>query len=205
MTVFNLTTIQCLPGGTAPALSGLERMLLQARTPSLLGCWISEIGTLNEIVVLRRYEGNESLESEIFDARRFGANPEIGPGLLSVTNEKFASFPGIAPITQGKLGKFYEIRTYHLKSASESLGKTVEAWKSAVRDRAALSPLAIVMQGIDGAKRIVHIWPFRTLDERQAVRAEAFQKNLWPPRGTLQWMEGAKSSIYVPAPFSPLQ
>ena len=121
-----------------------------------------------------------------------------------MTQDGFETFPGIPFHTSGKLGRFYEVRTYRLTDAPEALPETIAAWQDAVPARTPLSPLAMVMSAAKGAKRIVHIWPFTSLDERQAVRATSFQTGVWPPKGTLQWIKEAETALYVPAPFSPL-
>lgn len=200
--IFCLTTIQCVPGGAAAVVEQVEKST-SAQTSVLVGCWVSEIGKLNEVVVLRRFPPGQTAEPELLSLDGRHA-PEGNAPVLFVDHGLFRAFPGIEVLEEGNFGKFYEIRTYCLKPAIEALGETVAAWQAAIPERVALSPLAVVMHALTGPKRIVHIWPFKTLDERQAVRAEAFKKGWWPPRGTLQWMESAASSVYLPVPYSPL-
>jgi hypothetical protein len=204
-TFFSLTTLQCVPGGTAAVLAGIENLLTRSRSPSLLGCWISEIGLLNEIVLLRGFESLQSMNADPLGRAELRQFPDAADGLVSVDQGIFRGFPGLPILDRGRLGRYYEIRTYQLRPAPDSLTETIAAWQAAVPERVTLSPLVVVMHALEGPGRIVHIWPFETLDQRQAVRAEAFEKSLWPPRGSLKWLESAKSSIYIPAPFSPLQ
>lgn len=205
MTFFNLTKIHTVPGGAATAVHGIEAFLSGDRAKSLVGCWVSEIGLLNEVVVLRKFQTLDALAAEPLGKTQIGLASDGGDFVRAVEQERLTAFPGIAPIEGGSLGKFYELRTYHLTAAPQAMPQTIAAWQAAIPDRVSLSPLAIVMQAISGSKRIVHIWPFHSLDHRQAVRAEAVRKGWWPPKGTLQWMESASTSIYVPAVFSPLQ
>ncbi|MBS79788.1 MULTISPECIES: NIPSNAP family protein [unclassified Variovorax] len=204
-TVLNLTTLQCIPGGVAAVLDGIHKSLSGPRAPALLGCWISEIGSLNEIVVLRSFPSAQALDEQPLGEAELAPQPDAIGSLVGLDQGLFASFPGLPVHAGGKLGGFYEIRTYALKDAPQALPQTIAAWQEAAPGRVTLSPLVAALKSLSGPPRIVHIWPFETLDQRQAVRADAFQKGLWPPRGSLQWLDGAKSSIYIPAPFSPLR
>jgi hypothetical protein len=52
---------------------------------------------------------------------------------------------------------------------------------------------------------MLHLWPYRDLVERARIRGEAVQRGLWPPKGGAEYLATMRSSIYLPAPFSPLQ
>lgn len=205
MTLFDLTGIRCIPGAVSAVLNDIEASVRASRDSALLGCWVSEIGMLNEIVVLRKFASAESKESDT------STGPALLPAISSadlivdMQRESFAAFSGIAPLEEGRFGKFYEIRTYYLRDVEDALKKTIAAWQTATPGRVALSPLVIAMHALSGPTRIVHIWPFESLDQRQSIRAEAVKKNFWPPKGTLQWIERAETSVYVPAGFSRLQ
>lgn len=203
--IFHLTTIECVPGGVAAVLGALEKALADRKVASLLGCWVSEVGLLNQIAVLRSFRSADAMEAGTLGGAELRFHADADSKVVAIQQDAYASFPGIDPIVKGKLGRFYEIRTYHLNEDPASLPESIAAWQAAVPDRVSLSPLVIVMNALAGPKRIVHIWPFTSLDQRQAVRADAFSKGLWPPSGSLQWMKRARTAIYVPAPFSPLQ
>ena len=73
-------------------------------------------------------------------------------------------------------------------------------------ERGKLSPLAIVMYALDGAPRFTHIWPFRDVNERSAIRAEAAKIGIWPPKGGPEWLTGdMRSTIALPTAISPLR
>lgn len=203
--IFHLATIECVPGGAAAVLGALEKALASQKAASLLGCWVSEVGLLNEIAVLRSFGSAEAIEAEALGSAELRFPADAAAKVVAIQQDVYASFPGIEPVVKGKLGRFYEIRTYDLNEDPDSLPESIASWQAAVPDRVSLSPLVIVMHALAGPKRIVHIWPFTSLDQRQAVRADAFGKGWWPPRGSLQWMKRAQTAIYVPAPFSPLQ
>ena len=69
-------------------------------------------------------------------------------------------------------------------------------------------PLARVtaMTSVTGTvTRFMHIWPYRSLDERMRLRAKAVDDGVWPPPGGPGYLASQQSDIYLPAPFSPLQ
>jgi hypothetical protein len=51
----------------------------------------------------------------------------------------------------------------------------------------------------------MHIWPYRSLDERQKLRAHAIASGVWPPPGGPDKFLTQQTDIYLPAPFSPLR
>ncbi|VTU28089.1 hypothetical protein H4CHR_02131 [Variovorax sp. PBS-H4] len=203
--IFHLATIECVPGSVAAVLGALEKALARRKAASLIGCWVAEVGLLNEIAVLRSFRSAEAMEAEPLGGAELRFPADAATKVVAVQQDAYASFPGIEPVVKGELGRFYEIRTYHLNEDPESLPASIASWQAAVPDRISLSPLVIVMHALAEPKRIVHIWPYTSLDQRQAVRADALAKGWWPPRGSLQWMKRAQTAIYVPAPFSPLQ
>jgi hypothetical protein len=78
-------------------------------------------------------------------------------------------------------------------------------WREALPHRVKVSPLLTAMYAVDAKMpRIMHIWPYSSLDARQALRQQAFDSGQWPPKGGLPHLKRFSSSIYLPAPFSPL-
>src|SRR5215470_14075132 len=95
----------------------------------------------------------------------------------------------------------FEIRTYLLKpgtapQAEQAFGERIEA-------RAKLSRIAGFWRTEVGTlNQIIHIWPYKDLNERDQIRAEAVKKGLWPPKSSEYILE-MESKILHPAPFSP--
>jgi hypothetical protein len=101
-------------------------------------------------------------------------------------------------------GGIYEMRVYGTKLAS--LQHTIDAWEKAVPERTKRSPLIGAMFTLDGAvPRFLNIWPYKSVDERSRIRAEAVKDGIWPPKGGPAHLTTMESTIYVPAPFSPLR
>jgi len=201
--LYCVTQIGVAPGKVNAALEVLARTATAAAGGRLRGCWYSEIGRLNRILVIHEHSDATSLQATLDTALRSG-NP-FGLAELAGTleAEPYAMFPGIEFLAPGKPGPMYEVRTYQLKRGG--LTATFEAWAKVLEARTRLSKLAAVMYGISGSvPRFMHIWPFESLDQRMAIRERAVKEGVWPPPGGLPHIESMQSEIYLPAAFSPL-
>ncbi|MGO4406280.1 NIPSNAP family protein [Bosea sp. RAF48] len=169
----------------------------------LHGCWASEIGTLNQIILLRGFTDEAELRRERERILASGNPFGCGEDIVTLAFDSYAPFPFLPPIKPGRYGSVYEIRTYMLKHGG--VPPTITAWEAAVPARVELSPLVIAMYALDGPARFTHIWPFASLDQRAAIRADAVAKGLWPPKGGPQWLTGEMySTIALPTAISPL-
>ncbi|MEY4752593.1 MAG: hypothetical protein RJA44_268 [Pseudomonadota bacterium] len=203
--LYELATLTLRLGTTAAAATAIEAY---SRDPEargrLLGCWYSDIGALNEVVVLRGFDNEAELSAErqrtLLAANPFGC----ADYLTRLELHSYAPFPWLAPVEPGRFGPIYEIRSYELKTGG--LQPTLDAWAKALPARHELSPCTVALYALDGAPRITHIWPAATLNERSQARADAVKQGIWPPVGGPAWlMPQMKSGIYLPTAVSPLQ
>ncbi len=191
-------------GGAASVIQGLRaRAEAGDAIGRLLGCWASEIGDLNEILVLRQFADDAEMQAErlriLHDVNPFGA----GEAITEMTFDSYAPFPWMAPPTPGKYGAVYEIRTYKLKHGG--LQPTIDAWKTAMVERSKFSTLTIAMYALDGVPRFTHIWPYASLNDRAAARAQSVAAGAWPPKNGPAWLTGEMRSIVaLPTAISPL-
>jgi hypothetical protein len=191
--------------GTAPTVStGVEAY---AKAPSatghLLGCWMSEIGDLNKVFVLRGFD----TEADRAKERTRGMNTpnpfNCSDALTALEMDSYAPFPWLAPVTVGQFGPIYEIRSYKLKDGG--LPMTLKLWEAALPGRAKLSKMLLAMHTLDGPARFTHIWTYPSLDTRASVRASAINQGIWPPKGGPDWLTGEmRSTIALPLACSPL-
>lgn len=169
----------------------------------LEGCWISEIGELNEVIVLRSFPDFAALQQD-----RLRLQSQIDPfgcseGIKALNFETYTAFPWMKPPVPGKYGPAYEIRTYKLKHGG--VPPTVAAWEAAMPERGKFSPLTLAMIALDGPPRFTHIWPYESLEHRAAARAQSVAAGAWPPQGGPDWLTGdMRSTIALPAAISPL-
>ena len=207
MRLFELITFTVRVRTVADALVRIETELAKPQVGGILmGCWASEIGQLNQIAVLRGY-GDESLrqaerERFLLEGGAFGINQWI----TDLRIENYTLFPFLEPLSAGQHGPFYELRVYDL--VSSGLQPTLDGWNKAIEARTAeqYSPVYAAFYATDGAlPRYLHIWPWASLEQRLQVRTQAVADGVWPPENSGPQLRDMRSTIYLPAKYSPLQ
>jgi hypothetical protein len=207
MVFFELITFTVRVRTVAQALACIETALAEPGVGgTLMGCWASEIGQLNQIAVLRGFadESRRQAERERFllDGKVFGTHEFM----TDLRIENYSLFPFLKPLSPGQHGPFYEMRVYDLVSAG--LQPTLDGWVKSVESRTAeqYSPVYAAFYATDGAlPRYLHIWPWTTLEQRLQVRTQAVADGVWPPENSGPQLRDMRSTIYLPAAFSPLQ
>ena len=100
------------------------------------------------------------------------------------------------------LGNIYEMRVYTYKPGS--MPEVINRWAAAIPHREEYSPLAAAMSSeIGGLNKWIHIWPYKDLNERSEVRAEAIKNPNWPPP-TREFLVKQENKLMVPSSFSPM-
>jgi NIPSNAP len=197
---YDVTIITVRPGTHPPALAVLDKAL--AGDKDLLACWYSDIGAVNRILLIRK-----SLEATATLERRMtllkSDNPfGIGEFIVAIAMDTYVSFDFIPPLQPGEFGPCYEVRTYMLKPGG--LAPTVELWRKAVPGRSTVSPILAAMTAVTGSvTRFMHIWPYKSFDERARLRDKVVADGVWPPPGGPGHLISQQVDIYLPASFSP--
>lgn len=93
----------------------------------------------------------------------------------------------------------YEVRTYRLKTGM--VNATNKAFAEGYEDRKKFSELsAYFYTDVGPLNQIIHIWPYKDLAERTAIRGEAAKLPSWPPKIT-EYLEEQQAEIFHPFPF----
>ena len=171
---------------------------------NLLGCWISEFGPQNRILLLRTFDSLDAMQAERLRVLE-SADPFVPAEMLAgIAFESFRQFPFLPPITPGSPGPYFEFRTYVLKIGG--LAPTIAAWEKGVPPRVKLSPLVTAMHSLDGEPRFIHVWAYRTLAERERIREEAFATGAWPSPGAPAFLtENLRTELWMPTAISKLR
>ncbi len=199
--LYDVTLIKVRPGTHPQALAVLGKGL--AADPALLACWSCDIGSVNQIMIIRNAgDAGATLDARL--AAQHAASPlGIGEYIVGMAMDTYASFDFIPPMRPGAFGPCYEVRSYVLKPGS--LAPVIDVWRKAVPARMAISPVLAVMTSVTGsAMRLLHIWPYKTFDERARLRSKAVAEGVWPPPGGPTHLASQQVDIYLPASFSPL-
>ncbi|MFT3720460.1 NIPSNAP family protein [Pseudorhodoferax sp.] len=199
-----------LPMGTA----GQAATLVQAYCTSghaggeLLGCWTSDIGVLNQMIVLRGFDSLAALQAERSRTQLHASPFGCGEIYLRLEQHSFQGFPWMKPVRpsaeSGIAGPVYEIRTYGIRPGGTQ--PTIDLWQEYLPPREQLSPCVVAMLALDGAPRFTNIWAYPSLDARSKARADAVAQGLWPPKGGPSHLTAEMvSTIALPTAVSPLR
>jgi hypothetical protein len=198
---YDVTIVTVRPGTHPQALAVLGQSLSDDR--NLLACWYSDIGAVNQILIIRKpADAATTLDARL--AALNASNPfGISEYIVAMTMDTYVAFDFIAPLRPGEFGPCYEVRSYVRKP--DGLAPTIAAWRKAVPGRMAISPVLAAMTSVTGAvTRFLHVWPYKSFDERARLRAKAAANGVWPPPGGPGHLVSQQVDIYLPAPFSPM-
>ncbi len=211
--IYEVTTLDVLPHTVGEVEARLEAAYpRRAAISALAGSFHTEIGPLNRIVQVWPYENIETRDRAVAAAAADGRwEGDITEFVVRRHSETFQSFTISPDILHGSFGPWYEMRYY--THAPGDLQHILAAWETALPDRLDVSPLISVSHSlIEGSDRLLHIWPYRTLDSRQDIRRVIRADGIWPPlavarkRGMpLYELLQMENMLLVPARFSPLQ
>ena len=174
----------------------------------LLGCWFTDIGVLNQMVVLRGFASLADLQAERDRTQKSSSPFGCGDIYQSLEQHSYQGFPWMKPVRpsteSGINGPVYEIRTYGIKPGG--VQATIDLWEQYVPPREKLSPCVVAMVALDGPLRFTNIWAYPTLAARSKARADAVAQGIWPPKGGPAHLTTAMvSTIALPTAVSPLK
>jgi hypothetical protein len=201
---YEVTIHTVRPATASRAIAALQGPLTSG-PGKLLACWYSEIGALNQVLVIREYESDRDLAAQR-EALGASDNPfGINEFVESTATDTFHAFPFIAPMQAGsRQGPYFEVRTYRLKPSG--VPRTMELWKKHLPERVKLSTPLAAMYSVTGiVPRFMHVWPYTSLDERHRIRSKSVEMGVWPPPGGPDHIVTMQSDIYLAAAFSPIR
>ena len=168
------------------------------------GFWHTEIGPLNQVVHIWPYDDlNQRAEIRAKAVADGGWPPQNGDMIVDMQSEIFHPAPFMTPLGERDIGPIYEMRTYTYPSGA--IPKVIDAWGERIAEREKLSPLAGCWYSeLGGLNKFVHVWAYKSLDERARIRAEAVAKGVWPPQSGVTLVK-QENKILVPFDFSPMK
>ncbi len=210
--IHELRTYTLVPGTQAQYLklnAEISRPTRGDKYGKLEGSWTTEFGTLNQFVHLWSYpsfEERERLRAELQKNTDWtqGYIPKIHPMLLAQENKILSAVLPLKPPAEA--GHVYELRTYrtHVGKAGEWLGH----YKAIMPVREKYSKnVGLWQTEVAQLNEVIHLWAYRDLNDRAAVRAKAFQDPEWQAfigKATPLLAE-MRSIVLNPAPASPMK
>jgi hypothetical protein len=205
MKYYELITLKTVIFGAGKMADGIQAFLNAPEAKgTLYGAWFSDVGSLNEVYLLRGFNSLEEMYEER-DRIRLSSDPfNGGENLLHYSCDSYKALDFMPEIEPGEFGKVYEIRTY--QPTLNGLAPTIEKWREAVPKRVEYSPLTIAMYSLDGPTRFTQIWPYDSANARAEARGKSVADGVWPPAGGPAFLRPEmESTMAIPMPFSPLK
>jgi len=207
--IYEMRTYTLRPG-TVPEFEARfeERHPYREKYSKLGAFWHTEFGPLNQVIHVWMYEDlNQRLEAR--EAANKDPDLQRLPGgrdfVVAQESDILNPAPFMRPMGGGQaLGDIYEMRIYTYQPGA--ISKVIETWADAIPHREKYSPLAAGMfTELGGLNRWVHIWPYKDLNERNRIRAEAAKDDHWPPSpSTREFLVKQENKLLIPASFSPM-
>ena len=199
-----------LPFGTAgQAATNVQAFATASQAQGeLLGCWFTDIGVLNQMIVLRGFATLDALQAERERTQQSTSPFGCGEIFQTLEQHSYKGFPWMKPVRpsaeSGITGPVYEIRTYGIKTGG--VQPTIDLWEQYVPARDKLSPCVVAMVALDGPLRFTNIWAYDSLNARSQIRGEAVAQGIWPPKGgPAHLTTNMVSTIAMPTAVSPLK
>jgi len=204
--IYEIRTYRIAPGTLAEVEKRFgEAYEYRKQLSELTAFWHTEIGSLNEIVHVWPYRDlAERARIRAEAVKHPSWPPKIRDFIRTMRSEIVVPFAFVPEVRPGKMGPFFELRSYTLKPGSAP--DVTKNWEAKLPERTKLSP--IVLAGLvefGAANGFIHIWAYESLDQRARVRAEAAKKGIWPPPAAPDTLMTQENKILLPSAFSPLQ
>lgn len=202
MSFYEIATLKTVIFGAGKASPGLQEWLANGKG-TLLGAFAPDVGSLNEILLFRKFGTLDEMMTE--RERAIMSDNPMGcvEHLVDLKFDSLKAFDFLPEVTPGAYGPVYEFRTYKAKLNGVSV--TQDKWRGAMPERSEYSMLAFAGWGFDGAPRVTQIWPYASLDARTKARSQSVADGKWPAKGGPDWLTpDMTSAIAMPLPFSPM-
>lgn len=210
--IYELRTYTIVPGKLQEYLKNsaeVGRKIRGDRYGKLEGFWYTEFGTLNQAVHLWSYPDlneRERLRGELQKNEEWtkGYLPMTRGVLVAQSNKILSPVLPLKPPAEP--GHVYELRWY--RAHVGRLGEWLGLFKDIMPTREKYSKNVGVFQTEAGSlNEAVHLWAYRDLNERAAIRNRVLQDPAWQAflQASAPCLAEMNSVILMPAPHSPMK
>jgi hypothetical protein len=181
-----------------------ERLPGRQQYSDLAGLWHTEIGPLNQVVHIWPYDDmaqrTDIRTRSVADGKW---PPNTREFIVHMRSEILIPAPFMEPMKPRDIGPVYEMRTYTY--APGDIPKVLDAWSTKIAERVEFSPLAgCWYSDLGDLNRFVHLWAYKSFEERARVRRETREKGIWPPSSGVAPLR-QENKVLFPAACSPMQ
>ncbi|HXH83173.1 MAG TPA: NIPSNAP family protein [Candidatus Tectomicrobia bacterium] len=210
--IYELRTYTLAPGTQAKYIqlsAEVGRKARGDRYGTLEGHWYSEFGTLNQAVHLWSYPDlneRDRLRAELAKNEEWtkGYLPQTRGMIVAQENKILSAAVPLTPPTDS--GNIYELRWYRTQvgKAAEWIG----LFKGILPTREKyMRRVGVWTSEIGSLNEVVHMWVFKSLDERAAQRAKMAQDPEWQKflAASTSLLVHMQATILNPSPHSPMR
>jgi hypothetical protein len=183
-----------------------EAYSVREKYSKLGGFWHTEIGTLNQVIHIWPYESMQhradTRAASMKDASGLWP-PRAAELIVAQEVDILDAVPNMKPWDGPKQwGEVYEMRIYTYAPAD--MQKALAAFNDALPGRDGVYPVAGMFAASQGnLNRLFQLFPYKSWDHREEVRAEFRKAGVWPPHAEVRPLN--QRVIYMhPAAFSPI-
>jgi len=170
----------------------------------LAACWTTEFGPLNQVIHVWAYKDTNERARIRAEAVKAGVwPPKVAEFITDMKSEILEPLPFSPLLEPSSHGPFFEMRRYVLRAGG--VPEMAAKWEKHLAPRLELSPLiGVFTSDIGGLNQWVHIWAYKSLDQRMEVRKTMQEKGIWPPPPPVPTLT-QDAWLMLPAPFSPIK
>lgn len=183
---------------------------LRTKHSKVVGYWTTEIGELNQVVHLWEYENFDHrtrVRAALAKDKAWNTKYVSRSRPMLQHQESMVLVPAdFWPFTPPSGNGIYELRSYRLQAGK--VPEWLEYFKTGLQARVKYSkPVGVWSSELGELNRVVHLWPYESLEHRARVRKAFMADPLWKETVVkLQpLMQVMESKILVPTEFSPLK
>lgn len=210
--IYELRTYTARAGGVPAILKANEEVGRPVRGDDygvLEGYWYTDIGPLNQVMHLWRYEDmaqRDQMRAELGALEGWVKEyiPLIRPLIVKQELRFMQAHRELTPPAEG--GNFYEFRNYRVSpgKAGEFMEKFVAVMPA--REKYSKNICAWVTQSPD-PNEVCHLWAYKDSTERKQARDGVMGETAWQEYGASvqSILEEMHSTLMWPSSFSPLQ
>jgi NIPSNAP len=170
----------------------------------LAAFWYTEFGLLNQVIHVWPYvDANERARIRAEANKPDVWPPKVHEFIADMRSEVLVPLPFSPPLEPSNHGPFFEMRSYTLRAGG--VPEMAAKWEKHLAPRLELSPLIGVFTSEHGELgQWIHIWAYKSLEQRMEVRRTMQEKGIWPPPPPVPTLRQS-ASLLLPAPFSPIR